>query len=233
MHPSATVSKAPINVKPQTDAPENKLPHVESAPVHKSTAWPGAGRMSGNLFEDRNWLLPPNYPNNDSKDATGITSPKPSIKEEPKIGEQPNIIPKTDKCGWEPNCPFCKNQDKEDWDGKHQNQLQQKTSPQPKMQRPQARCPPNPQKPDQETPDKYLSQTKICQQWKAEMESMNTKYNLDCFSDSKLDSESDEGEEYKYEHGYKALILEHYSLRISHFIVASLHFQKVTYPSFL
>ena len=28
-----------------------------------------------------------------------------------------------------------------DWDGKHQNQLQQKTSPQPKVQRPQARCP--------------------------------------------------------------------------------------------
>ena len=26
--------------------------------------------------------------NNDSKNATGITSPRPSIKEEPKIGEQ-------------------------------------------------------------------------------------------------------------------------------------------------
>ena len=54
--------------------------------------------------------------------------------------------------------------------------------------------------------DKYLSQTKICQQWEAEMERLNTKYNLDCFSDSELDSESDEGGEYKYEHGYETLI---------------------------
>ena len=72
--------------------------------------------------------------------ATGITSPKPSLKEEPKIGEQSVISPKTEKCRWGPDCPFCKNQDKEDWGGKHQDQLQQKTSPQPKVQRPQARC---------------------------------------------------------------------------------------------
>ena len=163
MHLTATISKAPINVKPQADASENMPPPLERAPVHESTPWPGAGRMSGNLFEDRNWLLPPNYLNNDSKNAAGFTNPKPSIKEEPKIGEQSNISPKTDKCGWGPNCPFCKNQDKEDWDGKHQNQLRQKTSPQSKMQRPQARGPQNPQKPDQETPDKYPSQTKICQ----------------------------------------------------------------------
>ena len=39
--------------------------------------------------------------------------------------------------------------------------------------------------------NKYPSQTKICQQWEAEMERLNTKYNLDCFSDSELDSESD------------------------------------------
>ena len=40
----------------------------------------------------------------------------------------------------------------------------------------------------------------------AEMERLNTKYNLDCFSDSELDSELDEGEQYKYEHGYETLI---------------------------
>ena len=38
------------------------------------------------------------------------------------------------------------------------------------------------------------------------MERLNTKYNLDCFSDSELDSESDEGEEYRYEHEYETLI---------------------------
>ena len=38
------------------------------------------------------------------------------------------------------------------------------------------------------------------------MERLTEKYNLDCFSDSELDSESDEGEQYCYEHGYKTLI---------------------------
>ena len=37
------------------------------------------------------------------------------------------------------------------------------------------------------------------------MERLNTKYNLDCFSDSELESESDEGEEYHYGHGYETL----------------------------
>ena len=92
--------------------------------------------MTGNLFEDRNWLLPPNYLNNDCKNTT---SPKSPIKEEPKTGEQ-SISPNAEKCGWGPNCPFCKKQEKEDWDGKHQSQLQN-VSPLPEVQRPQARCP--------------------------------------------------------------------------------------------
>ena len=86
--------------------------------------------MSGYLFEDRNWLLPLNYLNNDHKNAT---SPKSLIKEKPKTGEQ-------EKCQWGPNCSFCKNQEKEDWDGKHQSQLQKVPLP-PEVQRPQARCP--------------------------------------------------------------------------------------------
>ena len=130
---------------------------------------------------------------NKNENATGISSPKPSLKEEPKIGEQSITSPKTEKCRWGPDCPFCKNQDKEDWDGKHQNQLQQKTSPQQKVQTPQARCPLNLQKPNQEAPvDKYPSQTKTCQQWEEEMERLNTKYNLDYFLNSELGSESNE-----------------------------------------
>ena len=144
---------------------------------------------------------------NKSENATGISSPKPSLKIEPKIAEQSIICPKTEKCRWGPDCPFSKNQDKEDWDGKHQDQLQQKTSPNPKGRRPQARCPLNLQKPGQEVPiDKYPSQTKTHQQWEAEMERLNTKYNLDCFSDSELDSESDGREQYHCEHGYETLI---------------------------
>ena len=71
----------------------------------------------------------------------------------------------------------------------------------------QARCPLNLQKPDPEAPiDKHPSQTKIHQQWETEMERLNTIYNLDCFSNSELDSESDEGEQYYYEYGYETLI---------------------------
>ena len=95
MQPPATVSQV-------TEAPENRPLPLEKAQVHESTPWPGAGRMSGNLFEDRNWLLPPSYLNNDCKNAT---IPKSPIKEEPKTGEQ-------EKCGWGPNCPFCKNQER-------------------------------------------------------------------------------------------------------------------------
>ena len=186
--PPVTVSKVPVNVKPQTDALESRLPPLEKAQVHESTPWPGAGRMSGNLFKDRNWLLPPNYLNNDHKNATSSKSP---IKEEPKTGVQ-SISLNAEKCGWGSNCPFCKNHEKEDWDGKHQSQLQQVT-PLPEVQRPQARHPQilNYQKPQstqksaQETQlDKYPSQTKIHKQWEAEMERLNCKYNLDCFSHS-------------------------------------------------
>ena len=67
--------------------------------------------------------------------------------------------------------------------------------------------PQNFQKFKQETSDgQYPSQSKICKQWEAEMERLNAKYNLDCFSDSELDSESNVGEQYKYEHRYETLI---------------------------
>ena len=142
---------------------------------------------------------------------------KPAIKEQPKTEEQSFTGSKTDKCGWGPNCPFCKNQEmeEEDWDGNCQKQLQKKTPPKQEIQMPQARCPQtlsyqrpqNSQKPNQETLiDQYLSQSKICKQWEVEMERLNAKYNLDCFSDSELNSKSDEGEQYKYEHGYETLI---------------------------
>ena len=38
------------------------------------------------------------------------------------------------------------------------------------------------------------------------MERLNKKYGLNCFSDSELDSESDEGKNYQYEHKYETLI---------------------------
>ena len=122
--PSVTASRVP-------EAPENSPPPLEKAQVCESTPWPGAGRMSGNLFEDRNWLLPSNYLNTDCKNAA---SPKSPIKEEPKTGEQSTSL-NAEKCGWGPNCPFCKNQEKEDWDGKQQSQLQ-KVPPPPENRNP-------------------------------------------------------------------------------------------------
>ena len=150
----ATVSKAPANVKPKTDVPENKPPPLENVPVHEGTPWPGAGEVSGNLFEDRNWLLPPNYLENENKNMTNITSPRPPMKEEPKINEQ-----SAEKYGWGPDCPLCKNQEKEDWDGKHQQQ--QKMSPQPKVQKPQARCPKTLNLPTDKCPSQTKNQTTV------------------------------------------------------------------------
>ena len=88
-----------------------------------------------------------------------------------------------------PNCPFCKAQ-KKDADLPHQQEDHQQ-KPLPKLQA---------KRPD------TLSITKMRQQWEEEMERLNTKYNLDCFSDSELDSELDEDEQYQYEHGYETLI---------------------------
>ena len=79
--------------------PKNSMP-LPSVPVREDTPWPGAGKMLGNLFEDRNWLLPKNYlaTENKSENVTGISSPRPSLKEGPMIGEQSIISPKTEKC---------------------------------------------------------------------------------------------------------------------------------------
>ena len=46
------------------------------------------------------------------------------------------------------------------------------------------------------TLDLNLNVTETKKQWEAEMERLNFKYNLDCFLDSELDSESDKGEQY-------------------------------------
>ena len=95
----------------------------------------------------------------------------------------------------------------EDWDGDHQKQLHMQLQPQQKIQMTLVQCPQTLsyqksqsfQKFDQKTPDgQYPSQLKLHKQWEEEMERLNAKYNLDCFSESELDSESNEGEQYKY-----------------------------------
>ena len=104
--------------KPKNDEPDSQPPPSAPVPVHKGTPWPCTGKMSGNLFEDRNWLLLPNYLSNDNKRKTenepkntaSVTSYRPLIKgEEFKTNDQA-----IEKCSWGPDCPFCKSQKKEE-----------------------------------------------------------------------------------------------------------------------
>ena len=115
--PKVTVTNPPL---PQASLkPSNEVPPT----VRADTPWPGAGKMSGNLFDDRQWLLPKGYLATQNKEENiDITS----LKEEPKVPDNP----KGDKCGWGPDCPFCKAQEK-----KEENP-QQRPLPNPQTQKP-------------------------------------------------------------------------------------------------
>ena len=47
-----------------------------------------------------------------------------------------------------------------------------------------------------DVPDRYAQQIHLRREWEEKMEKLNKKYGLDCFSDSNLDSELDEGKNY-------------------------------------
>ena len=105
----------------------------DAVTVREDTPCPGTGKMSGNLFEERNWVLPKDYLAIESKKEDAAAA-KPPPKEEPKMGEQISNQ-KEEKCGWGPNCPFCKAQ-KKDVDPPHlQEQIEdQQQKPLPKLQ---------------------------------------------------------------------------------------------------
>ena len=107
--PRATAMHPPL---PQ--APLKPTNSTSSAPVtgREDIPWPCAGKMLGNLFEERNWLLPKDYlVKEDKKEDAPVA--KPSLKEESKMGEQTSSQ-KEEKSSWGPNCPFCK-APKEKW----------------------------------------------------------------------------------------------------------------------
>ena len=74
---------------PLLQSPPKPKSSASSAPVREDTPWPGTGKMLGNLFEDRNWLLPKDYlvTENKKEHATVVTT-KPPLKEEPKMEGQ-------------------------------------------------------------------------------------------------------------------------------------------------
>ena len=97
----------------------------------------------------------------DKKEDATVAKPPPV--EESKMGEQTSSQ-KEEKCGWGPNCPFCKAQQKDADLPNQQEDQQQQPLPKPQAKRPDT-----------------LSITKTRQQWEEVMERLNTKYNLDFF----------------------------------------------------
>ena len=132
---------------PLLQAPPKPCSSASSAPVREDTPWLGTGKMLGNLFEERNWLLPKDYLVTENKEDTTIDTARPLLKDELKMEEQ-TTSQKEEKCGWGPYCPFCKSQKKEEEDQQQENPL-----PMPQAKRPNT-----------------LSLTKTRHQWEAEME---------------------------------------------------------------
>ena len=117
--PKATMMCLPL---PQTAPRPTNGASAAPVTVREDTPWPSAGKMSGNLFEERNWVLLKDYlAIEDKKEDTTLAKPPPV--EESKMGEQTSNQ-KEGKCGWRPNCPFCKAQ-KKDADITHQQEDQQ------------------------------------------------------------------------------------------------------------
>ena len=132
---------------PVSQVPPKPNYEIPPAAARVSTPWPGAGKTAGNITDDRQWLLPKGYPAiQDKNNDNDISSPKENAKAEtPMIPEGP----KKEKCGWGPNCPFCK--------------VQEKKEENPQKENPQNRPLPNPQT---QKPTKTKSQLL----WEAEME---------------------------------------------------------------
>ena len=86
---------------------------VSAAPltIREDTPWPSAGKMLGELFVERNWVIPKDYIAIEDK-KEDATIAKPPLIEESKMGEETSSQ-KEEKCGWGPDCPFCKAQKKE------------------------------------------------------------------------------------------------------------------------
>ena len=175
-------SKALINTmnqETQAQTSQNNPSLLEDAPICTGTQWPKAGRMSGNLFENRkDWLiLPTNNANDKNSDTATATNPKPPHK----IRTPKPRNPKGRKMWMGTKLPISKRKE-EDWNC---------NSYKPAMT-PRAWSKPH---------LKTLSLPRL-----NPLERLNEKYNLDCFSSSELDSESDEGEDYRFQHHYETLI---------------------------
>ena len=103
------------------------------------------------------------------------------------------------------NCPICKREE-EDWNGDHHQQFLQTSNDSQSMKQTTPQDPQPTQTQSFNVQDKYMEQIHLRREWEKKMERHNEKYNLDCFFSSELDSESDEGEDYRFQHHYETLI---------------------------
>ena len=78
--PKATATHSPLPKTPPKSA-SNTAATSMPVMVGKDTPWPSTGNMSGNLFQDRNWLLPKVYLATEEKEEMA----KPYPKEEDKM----------------------------------------------------------------------------------------------------------------------------------------------------
>ena len=104
--PKVTATNPPLLQAPSK--PNNESP----SKVREVTPWPGMDKMSGNLPDDRQWLLPKGYLAMQNKEKNVDIN---SLKEEPEVTDSS----KNDKCRWGPDCPFCKAQEKKEESPQH------------------------------------------------------------------------------------------------------------------
>ena len=97
--------KITVTCPPLLEDPPKPKSSASLAPVREDIPWPGAGKMSGNLFKDRNWLLPKDYLVTKKKEDTNADSARPPLKEEPGVEEQA-ASPKTKKMWMESRLSF-------------------------------------------------------------------------------------------------------------------------------
>ena len=74
-------TKITTTLPPLPEATPKVKNSTPSVPVREDTPWSSAGKVLGNLFKDRKWLLPKNYlaTENKNESMTGVTSPRPPL----------------------------------------------------------------------------------------------------------------------------------------------------------
>ena len=69
----------------------------DAVTVREDTPWPGTGKMSGNLFEERNWVLPKDYLAIEGKSRTLqlqrlLQKKNPKLESKPAAKRKKNVV---------------------------------------------------------------------------------------------------------------------------------------------